>query len=781
MAKTSSGKPAGERTTSLLPRKKSSGKSRRTDVRRSAVAGTPSWRKALNEPAFVYGVGIVVLLAIVAATLVSTSRRQQWLVAGDIAPETRIVRIDFEIPDEMATQEAREAAREATPLHFRLEDTRLGSIRTALEDLPEYLSKYETFEELDDDTKSRFGLDAARFREVRDWASRNEEWNERITDLLDRVIPSRPILSETDVADAIERGIMVVRDTEAGVETVEIDSSDVLRANGKPDEARSLARAAGFTNAAADVVAHRLAIPAEPTFKIDPAATYAARDAAAKAVRPETEEHRQDEIVYRRGDVVTEAQLSLARQEESTYRAGSPMIARWGSRLGQIGLPVLLVSALSVYLYFFYPRVVRNSLRVLALAASLALLLLLACTLSVADPHSVYLTALAPIILFGMTLAIVYDQRLAMAATAIFALLVTTAVNQSIGFYVLALAGTGMAVSQLPEVRQRNTLMRAGILAAAMLGLTTFIVQFLEEPLVPGVVRAITTDAALAALSGLLVSLFILGILPTIERLFDVTTGLKLVELRDTKQPLLRELQQRAPGTFNHSLTIASIGENAAEAIGADPLLTYVGGLYHDIGKMNKPDYFIENQGSGYNKHAKLRPAMSLLVIVGHVKDGIEMAREFGLPRQIIHFVESHHGTTLVEYFFHAAREQAAEHPEQDAPSELEYRYPGPKPRTREAAILMLCDCVESATRAMADPTPSRIESLVHELARRRLLDGQFDDCALTLRELKLIEGAIIKSMCAIYHGRISYPEAKDAKTKDERREATPSGEAATA
>ncbi|MFG0251919.1 MAG: HDIG domain-containing metalloprotein, partial [Phycisphaerales bacterium JB038] len=337
------------------------------------------------------------------------------------------------------------------------------------------------------------------------------------------------------------------------------------------------------------------------------------------------------------------------------------------------------------------------------------------------------------------------------------------------------------AVSQLQEVRQRNTLMRAGILSAAVLGITTFVVQFLEEPLVPGVLREMATDAALAALSGLLVSLFILGILPTIERLFDVTTGLKLVELRDTKQPLLRELQQRAPGTFNHSLTIASIGENAAEAIGADPLLTYVGGLYHDIGKMNKPDYFIENQGSGYNKHAKLRPAMSLLVIVGHVKDGIEMAREFGLPRQIIHFVESHHGTTLVEYFFHAAREQAAENPDREAPSELEYRYPGPKPKTREAAILMLCDCVESATRAMVDPTPSRIESLVHELARRRLLDGQFDDCALTLHELKLIEGSIIKSMCAIYHGRITYPEAKDSKAKDQRDEATPEGEAVTA
>jgi hypothetical protein len=201
---------------------------------------------------------------------------------------------------------------------------------------------------------------------------------------------------------------------------------------------------------------------------------------------------------------------------------------------------------------------------------------------------------------------------------------------------------------------------------------------------------------------------------------------------------------------------VATIAENAADAIGADSRLLYVGGLYHDIGKINKPEYFIENQGGRGNKHDKLSPAMSLLVIVGHVKDGLELAREYGLPKVLRHFIESHHGTTLVEYFFHAAKERAAN--EGAEVEEFEYRYPGPKPRTREAAILLLCDGIESAARAMSDPTPSSIEALVRRMSRRRLEDGQLDESPLTFRDLHVVEEAIVKSLCAIYHSRISYP-----------------------
>jgi hypothetical protein len=181
-----------------------------------------------------------------------------------------------------------------------------------------------------------------------------------------------------------------------------------------------------------------------------------------------------------------------------------------------------------------------------------------------------------------------------------------------------------------------------------------------------------------------------------------------------------------------------------------------VGALYHDIGKMNKPEYFVENQ-AGTNRHERLSPAMSLLVIVGHVKDGMELAAEYGLPAGVRQFIETHHGTTLMEYFFHAAQRRAGE----DEVNEADFRYPGPKPRTREAAVLMLCDCVESASRTLSEPTPARVEQLVRELSHRRLVDGQFDDSPLTLRELRAVEDSVIKSLNAIYHGRISYPSAR--------------------
>ena len=264
------------------------------------------------------------------------------------------------------------------------------------------------------------------------------------------------------------------------------------------------------------------------------------------------------------------------------------------------------------------------------------------------------------------------------------------------------------------------------------------------------------------------VSFVVLGLLPTIERLFDITTGMTLAELRDPRQPLLRQLQQKAPGTYNHSLQVANIAEAAADAIGADSLLLYVGAMYHDIGKMSKPEYFIENQTGGPSKHDKLSPAMSLLVIIGHVKDGIELAREYGIPRSLLHFIEAHHGTTLVEYFFHAAKTQVQEGDRKDSVEEVEFRYPGPKPQTKEAAILMLSDCVESASRAMGEPNPSRIESLVRELSRKRLADGQFDHCDLTFRELSLVEDAIINRVSAIHHGRISYPSGKTDKPEED-------------
>jgi putative nucleotidyltransferase with HDIG domain len=255
----------------------------------------------------------------------------------------------------------------------------------------------------------------------------------------------------------------------------------------------------------------------------------------------------------------------------------------------------------------------------------------------------------------------------------------------------------------------------------------------------------------------------IMGLLPFVEKLFDVQTDLSLLHLGDMNHPLLRELAQRAPGTYNHSISVAALAESAADSIGAHGLLVRVGACFHDIGKMFKPNYFVENQAPGSNRHDTLQPAMSTLVIIAHVKDGSDLGRKHGLPGPIIDFIEQHHGTTLVEYFYRLATKKSEQDPNGEEISESTFRYPGPKPQTKEAAVLMIADAVESASRALVEPTASRLQNLVEQIAMKKLLDGQFDECGLTLQELDTVKRSLIKSLTAIYHGRIKYPDQQSA------------------
>jgi putative nucleotidyltransferase with HDIG domain len=266
-------------------------------------------------------------------------------------------------------------------------------------------------------------------------------------------------------------------------------------------------------------------------------------------------------------------------------------------------------------------------------------------------------------------------------------------------------------------------------------------------------------DALWALAAGFLTT----GLLPFIESLFGVLTDLSLLELGDVAHPLLQELVRRAPSTYNHSVTVGSIAEAAAESIGARGLLVRVGAYFHDIGKMLKPDYFIENQSADVNRHETLAPAMSTLVIFAHIKDGSDLARQHRLPQPIVDLIMQHHGTTLVEFFYDRATEQRDSNPNGAEVDESSFRYPGPKPQTKEAAVLMLADAVESASRTLIEPTPARIEGLIREIAENRLRDGQFDESGLTLRELRTIEKSMAVSLTSIYHGRIKYPEQRTA------------------
>ncbi len=406
------------------------------------------------------------------------------------------------------------------------------------------------------------------------------------------------------------------------------------------------------------------------------------------------------------------------------------------------------------------------------IAVLLSVLLIAACVATAWAPEFAGVTGVAPTIFAALLIHIGYDRRSALAYAVLHGLLVCLGLRESLGAMLVMVTGIAGFVWSLKEIRDRSSLVRASLITSAVVALSTVVTGLIERPLqgAQPVFREIGADALLAGAGVVVLGGLTLFMLPLLERVFNVSTGLSLMELRDPKHPLLRQLQLRAPGTYNHCLAVATICESAAEAVKGDSLLAYVGALYHDVGKMNKPEYFIENQVGGPNRHDKLSPAMSLLLVVGHVKDGVELAREYGLPRSILHFIESHHGTTLVEFFYHRARRQAIAGGGEDGddnaanmPDEFEYRYPGPKPRTVEAAILMIADAVESATRAMSEPTPSRIEALVRGIADKRLRDGQFDDCEITLRDLATICDSISRTLASMYHGRIAYPGGVEA------------------
>jgi putative nucleotidyltransferase with HDIG domain len=238
-----------------------------------------------------------------------------------------------------------------------------------------------------------------------------------------------------------------------------------------------------------------------------------------------------------------------------------------------------------------------------------------------------------------------------------------------------------------------------------------------------------------------------------------VTTDLTLLELSDFNHPLLRMLSETAPGTFHHSITIGNLAEAAAKAIGANSILARVGGYYHDIGKMVKPEYFVENQVGAQNRHTRLKPRMSSLIIQSHVKEGVELGRKYGLPEMVLNFIPQHHGTTRIAFFYDKALRQSVRRASKDVINESDFRYPGPKPQTKEAGIVMLADSVEASTRSITDITPQKLEQGIDNMIRHRFVEGELDECELTLRDLTKIRGTFFKILMGSYHQRIKYPQ----------------------
>lgn len=445
------------------------------------------------------------------------------------------------------------------------------------------------------------------------------------------------------------------------------------------------------------------------------------------------------QVIVRKGDVVTREHVKYLDALGLTKRK----VNIWS--LVGLGLIILLseiiiLGFMESYLPHIYSNILLNWL--VAILMLIGLILVKGFSLI-----SVYLIPLATVSILATVLL---DYRIALLISIFSGLLPSISNPDVIRFYLPIFMGSIIGILSTKRVTQRGDLTRAGLFVALSQSFSVGAISFIGY----SDIRSILLNITYGTGSGILSSIFAIGLMPYLEHLFQIVTAIRLTELTNFTQPLLKRLMLEAPGTYHHSILIGNLAEAAGEALDANLPLLRAGSYYHDVGKIRRPYFFIENQIGGENLHDKLSPNLSRLIILQHVDDGVMLARQYKIPEQIIDFIREHHGTTLISYFYYRALK---ENP--DNVKEEDYRYKGPKPRSKETAIVMLADAVEAAVRSLSDPSPQKIEDTVRGVIIDRLNDGQLNDSPLTLKDIEVIITSFIKVLNGLFHPRIEYPE----------------------
>ena len=686
---------------------------------------------------------------------------------GKVA-DKKFARVAFQARDDVETEKAREDAGNRVPVQYICNDTFLDDIETQLRNLPAQFKTLDTPEKVTDDLRKQFRLDSMEQIRAFDRFAAGPDagrWQNAVSATVAE-LGRRVILSPKDHEESLRYGSRRVELLRAGSPPAERLPGPIVATNDANGVREAASRAAESFRPLGEGAAQRVTtylwdtiLSGRPTYRLDAIRTEKAIEEARNSVAPVMQHYPIDTVIFKGGPVEKSDLATLAAEYWAwkDYQAQNDPLYALRISAGRAGATLLVVIAMAGYILLYQPRIIIKHLRGVALAGLMFLMLALAKLMADWAGWNPYL-AVGAATMGAVIVTIAYDRRFALATGSLLAMLMVIMLRQNIGFLLTLLAPVTMSVLLLREIRTRSKLVEVGAFGAIAAFLTAAITQLARGwPLDARLI----TDCGWAGGSVIAVGFLTQGLLPLIEQTFRIATSMTLLEWCDANKKLLKRLAIEAPGTYNHSLLLGTLCEAAAEAIGARGLLARVGAYYHDIGKINKPEYFVENQFDSPSKHAKLSPAMSLLIITGHVKDGLEMAREYGLPPVLYEFITCHHGTTLVQYFYHAATEQRRHAGTDRLPEEIEFRYSGPKPHSKEVAILMLADATESAVRAMSDPTPNRIEAQAHAIVTARLMDGQLDECDLTLREVHQIEESLVKSLCGMYHGRIAYPSAE--------------------
>ncbi|HHY14723.1 MAG TPA: HDIG domain-containing protein [Firmicutes bacterium] len=478
----------------------------------------------------------------------------------------------------------------------------------------------------------------------------------------------------------------------------------------------------------------------QPNLVLDTEKVNRARQAAIDAVEPVF--IMKGEIIVRKGDVVRPEHVELLR-DVGLIKTGRD----YGAFLGVIFLVSILLILGGTFLYQNRSDVLHNEILLALVGSVLITMLLLGKLFSVIAWSGA--PFLNPSALAGLLLTLLIDSKVAAIVTIILAILLTIINDMSWMIGVLALIGGLTAILSVSKVSERGDLMRAGFIVGGVKLLLMITLGLLGKDI------SLILHSYLGLFSGVLASIVAIGILPYLESVFKVTSSLRLLELSNPNHPLMRRLMLEAPGTYHHSILVGNLAEAAAEAVGADGLLARVGSHYHDIGKLKRPYFFVENQVGMENPHDKMAPSLSTLIITSHVKDGLELANEFKLPPAVSQFIAQHHGTDLVRYFYH----RASEANDEGTVEERDFRYPGPKPQGKEVAIVSLADATEAAVRSLAKPNPGKIEGIVRKIIKDRLNSGELDESDLTFQDMDKIANAFVKVIVSMFHARVEYPE----------------------
>jgi len=503
-----------------------------------------------------------------------------------------------------------------------------------------------------------------------------------------------------------------------------------------------------------------------PNKFLDKEATDEAKAAAKQNTAPIV--IKEGDLIVKRGQLVTPDLYKLL--------ADSSLLQEYQTYWPQVGLLVISIMFLiGIYAYLHQsgginglkPRYNNSHIFMLLLIFTINFVTIGIVSFAQTETAA-FVGYLAPAAMGTMLITLLLDMQLALISSVIFAIagsiMLNTAQMQIFDFKfgLVILAASFAAVFSTHRASQRSTILKAGIMASLFGSLTVMSLLLISEQIQRS---AFFYSIGFAFASGLLTVVLVIGLMPFFEISFGILSALKLVELSNPNHPLLRKLLTETPGTYHHSVMVGNLSEAAAEAIGADGLLCRVGSYYHDIGKTKRPNYFIENQTNIENPHDTIDPKLSKSIIVAHARDGVEMLKGYNIPKSIRDIAEQHHGTTSLKFFYHKALKQAEEQGIEPTFTEDDFRYPGPKAQSKEAAVVGIADCVEAAVRSLRNPTVEQIEGMINKIIKSRLDDNQYNECDLTLKELDRIGQSLKESVAGIFHSRIEYPE--DVKPKE--------------